>query len=141
MLQHLQEYDFQVVHRAGNRHTNDDGLSSMLEDELPDWQPGEREDALGVRPEAKTLEEVLKDLGHTASTDQAFRSSNLVGTDDDSVTRSRTDNGARELQEKDEAISQILYWALDASKRDCSSLGTNCVTKAEATKYGEEVMA
>ena len=86
MLQHLQEYDFQVVHRAGNKHANADGLSRMLEDKLTDWQPGEREEALGFCQEAKTLEEALKDLGHTASTDQAARSSNLVGTEEDSVT-------------------------------------------------------
>ena len=65
MLHFLQEYDFQVVHRAGNKHANADGLSRMLEDELPDWQPGKREEALGVCPEAKNLEEALKDLGHT----------------------------------------------------------------------------
>ena len=86
MLQFLQEYNFQVVHRAGNKHANADGLSRMLEDELPDWRPGEREEALGVCPEAKNLEEALKDLGPTASTDQASRPSNLVGTDEDSVT-------------------------------------------------------
>ena len=69
MLQHLQEYNFQVVFRAGNRDANADGLSRMLEDELPDWQPGERKEALGVCPVAKTLEEALKDLGHTTGTD------------------------------------------------------------------------
>ena len=39
------------------------------------------------------------------------------------------------------AISQILYWALYISKGDCSSPGTNLVTKAEATKYREEDLA
>ena len=97
MLQNLQEYDFQVVHWAGNKHANADGLSRMLEDELPDWQPGERKEALGVCPEAKTLDEALKDLGHTTGTDQAARSSNLVGAEKYSVTWSRTDNDAREL--------------------------------------------
>ena len=95
MLQNLQECDFQVVHWAGSKQANADRLSRMLEDELPDWQPGEREEALGVCPEAKTLDEALKDLGRTTSMHQAARSSNLVGADKDIDTWSRRDNDAR----------------------------------------------
>ena len=46
MLHQLQEFDFNVVHRAGAKHGNADGLSRMLE-EGPDWMPGEKEKAFG----------------------------------------------------------------------------------------------
>ena len=140
MLQHLQEYDFQVVHRAGNRHANAGGLSRMLEDELPEWQPGKLEEALGTCPEPKSLEKALKDLGHDAEPTQAVRSGGTTGPEEARITWSRTQSNVRELQEKDEAIAQILYWVQDGTNKDRPSLGTNLVTRAEATKYGEEVL-
>ena len=59
-IQHqLQEFDFQVVHRAGLKHGNANGLPRMWE-EGPDWLPGEREEAFGPFPEAVSLEEALR---------------------------------------------------------------------------------
>ena len=37
MLQHVQEYDFTIVHRAGAKHANADGLSRQTEDEV-EWK-------------------------------------------------------------------------------------------------------
>ena len=113
----------------------------MLEDELPEWQPGELEEALGTCPEAKSLEEALKDLGHNTEPTQAVRSGGTTGPVEVSITWSRTQSNVRELQEKDEAISQIIYWVQNGTNKDRPSLGTNLVTRAEATKYGEEVLA
>ena len=45
----MQEFDFEVVHRAGAKHGNADGLSRILE-EGPDWQPGEKEEAFSPCP-------------------------------------------------------------------------------------------
>ena len=41
MLQHLQEFNYEIVHRAGDKHANEDGLSRMTEEE-PEWEPGEK---------------------------------------------------------------------------------------------------
>ena len=60
MLHQLQEFDFNVVHRAGAKHGNADGLSRMLE-EGPDWMPGEKEKAFGSCPEPISLEEALQE--------------------------------------------------------------------------------
>ena len=61
MQQQLQEFDFNVVHRAGAKHGNADGLSRMLE-EGPDWMPGEKEKAFGSCPEPISLEEALQEV-------------------------------------------------------------------------------
>ena len=58
MQQQLQGFEFQVVHRAGNKHGNAEGLPRMLE-QGPDCLPGEREEAFGPCPEPVSLEEAL----------------------------------------------------------------------------------
>ena len=55
MQQQLQEFDFNVVHRAVAKHGKADGLSRMLE-EGPDWMPGEKEKAFGSCPEPISLD-------------------------------------------------------------------------------------
>ena len=60
MQQQLQEFDFNVVHRAGTKHGNADGLSRMLE-EGPEWMTGEKEKAFGSCPEPISLEEALQE--------------------------------------------------------------------------------
>ena len=59
MLQHLQEFNYEIVHRAGNKHANADGLSRMTEEE-PEWEPGEKEQVTGQCPEPQEIEEALK---------------------------------------------------------------------------------
>ena len=46
LLQTLQEFNFKVVHRSGDKHGNADGLSRMSSDE-PEWPPGEKEELMG----------------------------------------------------------------------------------------------
>ena len=62
MLQTLQEYNFKVVHRSGEKHGNANGLSHMSSDE-PKWLPGEKEELMGSCPEPLTMEQALKELG------------------------------------------------------------------------------
>ena len=45
------------------------------------------------------------------------------------------------MQEQDEAISRILFWATVDENKNCLSFGTNLITKDEAAQYGREVMA
>ena len=59
MLQHLQEFSYEFVYRAGNKHANADGLSRMKEEE-PEWEPGEKEQVTGQCLEPQEIEEGLQ---------------------------------------------------------------------------------
>ena len=58
MLQRLQEFDFQVVHRPGDKDGNDDGLSRQCSIR-PELTEAERLDMFGSRPSANSLEYAL----------------------------------------------------------------------------------
>ena len=45
------------------------------------------------------------------------------------------------MQQEDEAISRILYWALTGSESSCSPLGPNLIPKEQAVQHGPEVVA
>ena len=55
MIQKLQEYDYKIVHRAGQHHCNADGLSRRPND-VPEWMPGEEEDLRGPIPEFENFD-------------------------------------------------------------------------------------
>ena len=61
MVQKLQEYDYTIVHRPGNKHGNADGLTRR-EDPREDWKDGELEALRGQCPEPKPYEEALEDV-------------------------------------------------------------------------------
>ena len=61
MVQKLQEYDYTIVHRPGNKHGNADGLTRR-EDPREDWKDGELEALRGQCPEPKPCEEALEDV-------------------------------------------------------------------------------
>ena len=42
MVQKLREYDYQIVHRPGDKHCNANGLSRIHND-VPQWLPREEE--------------------------------------------------------------------------------------------------
>ena len=58
MLQRLQEFDFQVVHRPGDKHGNADGLSRQCSI-TPELTEAERLVMFGICPSANSLEDAL----------------------------------------------------------------------------------
>ena len=58
MVQKWQEYDYQIVHRPGDKHCNTDGLSRRPND-VPQWLPGEEETLRGPIPEFTEFDSAL----------------------------------------------------------------------------------
>ena len=58
MVQKLQEYDYQIVHRPGDKHCNADGLSRRPND-VPQWLPGEEDALRGPIPEFTEFDSAL----------------------------------------------------------------------------------
>ena len=58
MIQKMQEYNYRIVHRPGEKHCNADGLSRRP-NEKPDWKEGEEEEFRGQIPELQTMEKAL----------------------------------------------------------------------------------
>ena len=58
MIQNVQEYNYQIVHRLGEKHCNADGLSRRP-NEKPEWKEGEEEELRGQIPEFQTMETAL----------------------------------------------------------------------------------
>ena len=141
MQQQLQEFDFNVVHRAGAKHGNADGLSSMLE-EGPDWMPGEKEKAFGSCPEPMSLELALqKAKQHQVETVRMI-SETQEEDEEETITCERTPSEISTLQREDDAMSQVFYWAeLGGDAGDMPSLGTNLIPKEQAIQYGPEALA
>ena len=69
MIQKMQEYNYRIVHRPGEKHCNADGLSRRP-NEKPEWNEGE-EELPGQIPEFQTMEKALggaqKDLNSGSS--------------------------------------------------------------------------
>ena len=57
MIQKMQEYNYRIVHRPGEKHCNADGLSRRP-NEKPEWRKGE-EELRGQIPEFQTMEKAL----------------------------------------------------------------------------------
>ena len=58
MVQKLQEYDYQIVHRPGDKHCNAVGLSRRPND-VPQWLPGEDDVLRGPIPEFTDFDSAL----------------------------------------------------------------------------------
>ena len=58
MIQKMQEYNYRIVHRPGEKHCNADGLSRRP-NEKPEWKEGEEEELRGQVPEFQTMEKAL----------------------------------------------------------------------------------
>ena len=58
MIQKMQEYNYRIVHRPGEKHCNADGLSRRP-NEKPEWKEGEEEELRGQIPEFQTMEKAL----------------------------------------------------------------------------------
>ena len=55
----MQEYDYRIVHRPGEKHNNEDGLSRPP-NEKPEWKVGEEEELRGVIPQFETFDIALE---------------------------------------------------------------------------------
>ena len=60
MIQKMQEYNYRIVHRPGEKHCNADGLSRRP-NEKPESKEGEKEELRGLIPEFQTMEKALGD--------------------------------------------------------------------------------
>ena len=142
MQQQLQEFDLNVVHRAGAKHGNAGGLYRMLEEE-PDWMPGEKEKAFGSCPEPISFEEALQEASQQRVETVAMVSNETDGEEEvETITWERTPSEISALQKEDEAIAQVFYWAsLESETGDMPSLGMNVVPKDQAIQYGPEALA
>ena len=58
MIQKMQEYNYRIVHRPGEKHCYADGLSRRP-NEKPEWKDGEEEELRGQIPEFQTMEKAL----------------------------------------------------------------------------------
>ena len=54
----IQEYDYRIVHRPGEKHCNAGGLSRRP-NEKPEWKEGEEEELRGQIPGFQTMEKAL----------------------------------------------------------------------------------
>ena len=118
MCQFLQEYNFQVVHRAGSKHATADGLTRRTEETL-EWEPGEREEMTGNCPEAVDIKTgISKATDHLRLTIQGqydetadLEYDQLLENDEEqvSIVWTRAESVVRPMPEQDEAISGILF--------------------------------
>ena len=101
MLQRLQEFDFQIVNRPGDKHGNADGQSRQCSI-TPELTEAERLVLLGSCPSANSLEDAL---GRT----------NLVTAEDANETMSiqfqEDVNSIRLAHRNDTCLRLILQWA------------------------------
>ena len=58
MIQKMQEYNYRIFHRPGEKHCNADGLSRRPNEKL-EWKEGEKEVLGGQIPEFPTMEKAL----------------------------------------------------------------------------------
>ena len=59
MIQKMQEYDYRIVHRPGEKHNNANGLSRRP-NEKPEWKIGKEEELRGLIPQFATFDSALE---------------------------------------------------------------------------------
>ena len=73
MIEKMQEYNYRIVHRPGEKHCNPDGLSRRP-NEKPEWKGGEEEELRGQIAEFQTMEKALggaqEDLNGSSSSNK-----------------------------------------------------------------------
>ena len=131
-----------MVHRAGTKYGNADGLSRMLE-EGPDWMPGEKEKLFGSCPEPiPSRRPYRKQINTECRLSQWSVMKPMERRKWKQSPGERTPSEISALQKEDEAIAQVFYWAsLESETGDMPSLGTNLVPKDQAIQYGLEALA
>ena len=131
MLQTLQEFDFQVVHRPGDKHGNADGLSRQCSITL-ELTEAERLHMLGKCPSANSLVEALGRI-------------NLVTTEDAnepmSIQFQEDVNSLRLTQRNNPCLRLILQLANAEKHQHQNPLRDFKIKKADAIAQGEDAIA
>ena len=131
MLQRLQEFDFQVVHRPGDKHGNADGLSRQCSI-TPELTEASRLVMFGSCPSANSLEDALGRI-------------NLVTAEDAnepmSIQFQENVNSFRLAQRNDPCLRLILQWANAEKHQDQNPLRDLKIKKANAIAQGEDAVA
>ena len=83
MIKKMQEYNYRIVHRPGDKHCNADRLSRRP-NEKPEWKEGEEEELRGQIPEFQTMEKALGD-----AQDDLKSGSSLKKKNDDVIAHAR----------------------------------------------------
>lgn len=147
MVQVLQEFDFEVVHRPGQKHGNADGLSRQTTT-MPDWSEGEKETHWVSCPEPMDWTEALNRC-NTSWNEELEPERNLLSPqpmdsnndDGNTVELGRTIAEVREEQRTDPAISKILQWAQIDDRQTLAALPPCPTTRDAAVRLGPEVVA
>ena len=140
MIEVLQEFDFQEVHRPGEKHGNADALSRQTTRE-PEWQEGEEEAFTGSCPEPTNLETAIAKLREP----EVFLLSITQQSEENvtSVELKASSDEVRAKQREDLAIATILQKAtvpLNDRQYNGSTFGVNPMTRKQAQKLEPEVL-
>ena len=130
MLQRLQEFDFQVVHRPGDKHGNADGLSRQCSITL-ELTEAERLVMFGSCPSANSLEDALGRI-------------NLVTAEDAnkpmSIQFQEDVNSLRLAQRNDPCLRLNLQWVNAEKHPDQNPLRYLKIKRANAIAQGEDAV-
>ena len=131
MLQRLQEFDFQVVHRPGDKHGKAYGLSRQCST-TPELTEAERLIMFGSCPSANSMKDALGII-------------NLVTAEDANepmtIHFQEDANSLRLAQRTDPCLRLILQWANAEKHPDQNPLRDLKIKKANAIAQGEDAGA
>ena len=131
MLQRMQEFDFQVVHRPGDKHWNADRLSRQCSI-TPELTEAERLDMFGSCPSANSLEGALGSINLVTAQDASEPMSIQFQEDVSSLSLA---------QRNDPCLRLILQWANAEKYPDQNPLRDLKIKKANAIAQGEDAVA
>ena len=129
MLQRLQEFNFQVVHRPGDKHGNADGLSRQCRI-TPELTEAERQAMFGSCPSANSLEDALGRINLAT-----------VGDVNEPMSIQFQEDSLRLAQGNDPCLRLILQWANAEKHPDQNPLRDLKIKKANAIAQGEDAVA
>ena len=130
MLQRLQEFDFQVIHRPEDKHGNEDGLSKQCSI-TPELTEAERLVMFGSCPSANSLEDVLGRINLFTAED----------ANEPMSTQFQEDvNSLRLAQRNDPCLRLILQWANAGKHPDRNPLRDLKIKKVNAIAQGEHAV-
>ena len=135
MLQKLQEFDYEFVHRAGEKHGNADGLSRQIPDErIPGWLDGELEQLVQPEPESCSMKEAIQRVKQSLI--------RQVSTDPMSTRESEANRSSslREEQQKDSTLAVFRRWTGAEDDPNQAALPARQITREEVSEHGTEML-